>query len=340
MKCPRDDLRCSKYNTVRHCPGCPLWQGIKEARQRNLREPARQSAQPWQTGYPEREGQAGQSGVSVQPHAAKAAQTSFSAQRQAQPSSPPYAQTPVAYTYDGSMAGFFCCVFESVVLRELPSVILPYGQGQPMLIQTKEILSDPDKSRRVRDSIPVRISEEALDLIETVFLSCLEQKELRMLKFLLLAYREGAKVLRMLGHPDVATLLDAEKHLMKEAHLLKGFVRFSDYDGVLAAHISPKNFVLPFLANHFCERFAEEEFILYDKVHKAALLYQNHRRSIVRLEEMPFPQAAAVEERYRALWKQFYQSITIEARNNPRCRMTHMPKRYWENMTEMAEFLE
>ena len=219
-------------------------------------------------------------------------------------------------------------------------MILPYGQEQPMLIQMKEILSDPDKSRRVRDSIPVRISEEALDLIETVYLSCLDQKELRMLKFLLLAYKEGAKVLRMLGHPDVASLLDAEKHLMKEAHLLKGFVRFSDYEGVLAANISPKNFVLPFLANHFCERFAEEEFILYDKVHKAALLYQNRRRSIVRLEEMPFPQAGEAEERYRALWKQFYQSITIEARINPRCRMTHMPKRYWENMTEMAEFLE
>jgi hypothetical protein len=29
--------------------------------------------------------------------------------------------------------------------------------------------------------------------------------------------------------------------------------------------------------------------------------------------------------------------VAIEGRENPRCRMTHMPKRYWENMVEMQE---
>ena len=31
------------------------------------------------------------------------------------------------------------------------------------------------------------------------------------------------------------------------------------------------------------------------------------------------------------------QTIAIEDRYNPKCRMTHMPKRYWENMTEFLE---
>ncbi|MDR0469042.1 MAG: DUF4130 domain-containing protein, partial [Peptococcaceae bacterium] len=73
--------------------------------------------------------------------------------------------------------------------------------------------------------------------------------------------------------------------------------------------------------------------------HKAALLYQNHRSEIITLEEMPFPQADATEEHYRTLWKKFYHTIAIEARDNPRCRMNHLPKRYWENMTEMHELL-
>ena len=37
---------------------------------------------------------------------------------------------------------------------------------------------------------------------------------------------------------------------------------------------------------------------------------------------------------FRRLWRQFYDTVAIEGRYNPRCRMTHMPKRYWAHMTE------
>ena len=30
-----------------------------------------------------------------------------------------------------------------------------------------------------------------------------------------------------------------------------------------------------------------------------------------------------------------YQTIAIPARHNPKCRMSHMPKRYWDNLPEM-----
>lgn len=40
------------------------------------------------------------------------------------------------------------------------------------------------------------------------------------------------------------------------------------------------------------------------------------------------------ELNYRRLWRRFYDTIAIEGRENPRCRMTHMPKRYWAMMTE------
>jgi len=245
----------------------------------------------------------------------------------------------LVYLYDGSLAGLLCCFYESASLGELPVSILPAHYAQPTLCQIKEITTDKEKSRLVRSSLSEKASEDALDLIETVFLSCLKQKELHILRFLLLAYGEGRRVLNMLGRQDVAPLLNAEKHLMKEAHLLRGFVRFSDYDGVLAANITPKNFILPFIANHFCGRYAEESFVIYDKNHKAALVYENRKRSIIHLEEMPFPQADAAEQRYRALWKSFYHTIAIEARINPRLRMTLMPKRYWENMTEMKDLL-
>lgn|GEM_PF-34911 len=372
MRCPRDGNRCGKHDTVRRCPGCPLYQQAKAARQalwRERRQAQEQEQVQTQAQWREQAQALARARVQEQAQVQAQVQAREQAQAQAQEQAPVQAQAPVqvqaqapvralareqaqeqappaatvadavAYRYDGSLAGFFCCVYESYYLREAPAEILTEWDAQPTLLYTKTIATDQTVAARVRDSIPAKISGDALDLIETVFLSCLKEKELCILRFLTLAYREGRKTMEMLGNPYVAALLDAEKHLLKEAHLLKGFVRFSDYGGVLASQITPKNFILPFIANHFCERFSEEDFIIFDKNHKAALIYQGRRREIVSLDELPFPEADEAEERYRALWKRFYQTITIEARYNPRCRMTHLPKRYWENMTEMRELL-
>ena len=44
-----------------------------------------------------------------------------------------------------------------------------------------------------------------------------------------------------------------------------------------------------------------------------------------------------IEANYRILWKRFYDTIAIKERENPRGRMTHMPKRYWNTMTEFQD---
>ena len=245
----------------------------------------------------------------------------------------------VVYLYDGGLAGFFNCVYESVYEHELPAAIVTEQDPQPSLMLQKRIAADPGRAVRVRNSIPKKISPRALELVENVFLSCMGKKEIHTLRFLLLGYEQGPRVLSMLGHPDVAPLLAAERHLGGECHLLKGFIRFSDYGGMLAATITPKNFVLPRLAGHFMARYPNENFTICDKTHACALIYENRACRLAHIDELEFPPADEAEERYRALWKQFYRTIAIESRENPRCRMTHIPKRYWENMTEMREYL-
>lgn len=245
----------------------------------------------------------------------------------------------VVYTYDGSLDGFLCCVFESVYTRELPMDILHEEAAPLTLMQVRFIGTDPVKAQRVRASIPIKISARALELVTTVFCSCMPNKELRLLEFLLQGYKEGGKLCFKLGDPLMAPLLRAEKHLLHEAHLLKGFVRFADVGGGLAAAITPKNYVLPFIARHFVLRYHDEPFVIFDKVHKAALVYQNGRPQILQADHVTFPEITEGEARYQALWKQFYNTIAIEGRENPRCRMTHMPKRYWQNMLEVSDLV-
>lgn len=245
----------------------------------------------------------------------------------------------IIYTYDGSFDGFLCCVFESVYAGELPMNILREENPQLTLLDVRPIMTDPLRAERVRASIPLKISGRALELVTTVFCSCLAQKELKILEFLLQGYREGGKLCFKLGDAVTAPLLSAERHLLREAHLLKGFVRFSDIGGALVAVITPKNYILPFIARHFVLRYDQEQFMIFDKTNKAALVYQNGKAEIVRVDQVAFPEISEDEARYQALWKRFYHTIAIEGRENPRCRMTHMPKRYWENMLEVSDLV-
>ena len=59
--------------------------------------------------------------------------------------------------------------------------------------------------------------------------------------------------------------------------------------------------------------------------------------AIIPLENFTLEHPNETEQQFRALWKRFYHTIGIEGRFNPKCRMTHMPKRYWENMTEFLD---
>ena len=116
--------------------------------------------------------------------------------------------------------------------------------------------------------------------------------------------------------------------------LLRGFVRFSDIGGVLAAEIEPKNRVLPLLRGHFCQRCHDETFFLYDRTHREALFYADGHSAIVPLEEFVMAPPDETEKRYRRLWRCFYDTIAIRERENPKLRMSHMPKRFWPLLTE------
>ncbi|MGE5422294.1 MAG: TIGR03915 family putative DNA repair protein, partial [Ignavibacteriales bacterium] len=129
-------------------------------------------------------------------------------------------------------------------------------------------------------------------------------------------------------------LFKAVQHLQKESHLLKGFLRFSVYQDVLIGVIEPKNQVLPLLTQHFCDRYPEERFFIYDKTHGMALVYQPNQASIIAVENLMLFEPDEKEKYFRELWQLFYDAIEVEGRHNPRCRMSHMPKRYWKHMTE------
>lgn len=242
----------------------------------------------------------------------------------------------VIYEYDGSFDGLMCCIYESYTQKELPAAIIRSRELEPCLYDVHAISTDDAHAQRVYRGF-LRYSQEVGPFLRRAFLTCLPDKELAIYRFAAKLYRVGEPLLRQLSDDAYLPLLRAVRQMYGEVELYRGFVRFSDIGGVLAAEIEPKNRVLPLLRGHFCQRCCNEAFFLYDRTHREALLYSNERSEIVPLDHFTMAPPDKVEASYRRLWRRFYDTIAIRERENPRLRMTHMPKRYWSMMTEFQE---
>ena len=205
----------------------------------------------------------------------------------------------VVYEYDGSFDGLLCCIYESYTQKELPAAFFRTGELEPCLYEVRAVTTDAAHARRVYEGFR-RFSPEVGPFLRRAYWTCLPEKELAIYRFAAKLYREGKPLLQRLSDETYHPLLRAVRQLNGELEQYRGFVRFSDIGGVLAAEIEPKNRVLPLLRGHFCQRCPDE-----------------------------------TEKRYRRLWRCFYDTIAIRERENPKLRMSHMPKRFWPLLTEL-----
>lgn len=249
-------------------------------------------------------------------------------------------RSTVIYYYDGSYAGFLNCVFESFAEKEMPVAICDVNKADQLsMFGAKYIETDLQRAERVRVSIPKKMGLEARDLLEKAFLTCMPERELNMLRFMRLGYQVGRGICGLMTDPTVDCLLKAVKFLDRESHLYLGFVRFSECGEVLIAQIEPKNSVLPVIAPHFLNRFSGEDFMIFDRTHKMALLYKDGEHGFLHADKIELPTESPEEQEYRAMWRTFYDTIGIEGRRNENCRRTLMPKRYWKEMTEVRHLV-
>ena len=158
-----------------------------------------------------------------------------------------------------------------------------------------------------------------------------------MLRYIVKGFKKGAQVHRLAGDDDVSWLLKAHNHLKREKHLYLGIVRFYKANDAYISVITPKNRLLPLMAYHFTQRFANQNFMIYDATNKEALLYYEKQAAIVKADNVQLPEIADEELAVQKLWKLFYDTIAIKERYNPRCRMNFMPKRTWDLLPEMKD---
>ena len=222
--------------------------------------------------------------------------------------------TDTAYCYDGSFAGFLCCVFESYARKEIPAEVCPPEEGQLNFFGTRQIFTDEQHARRVAAGLD-RLGREVKDRVTTGFLCTDPGKDLTLLRFVRLCFAQGPRAAQMLGDPDAAAAFALERAVDNEACRLIEFIRFEERDGMLGAVIHPKHRILPLLRGHFCSRLPDESFLIYDAAHGTALLHRDGQVRYLAMERY-IPGTDETELDWQRMWKRFFKALTIEQRRD------------------------
>lgn len=241
------------------------------------------------------------------------------------------------YIYDGSFEGFLCCVYAHYYDGKATRITkMNEDSQQVFFVGQVEIETDEDKASRVYRAIEEKISRYDLRRVYRIFLCDAPGMEMTLLNYIRFGFIKGRKVSSFHGYPVVRDAELLEKKVTREQDRLRGLLRFSVLEGnVLYAEVEPDNNILELLAPHFSDRYKNEAFIIHDLKRGRAVISKDGSWYISDFSPDDVPKISANEERYRQLWRKYFDAIAIKERTNPRCQKLYMPSRYWKHLTEM-----
>ena len=204
-----------------------------------------------------------------------------------------------------------------------------------MLGGFQEVHTDLEKADRVYQAIRRKISYMDLRRIYKCFLSTVPDKEMILLRYIVLGFHIGSGISKLHGNPDVFAAQEIEKKINVEAERMRQFVRFSVMQGdILYARIEPDHDVLELIGDHFSERFRNDPLLIHDVRRGKAMAGYQGKWYITSFAENDVPEESEEEKEYQTLWQKYFDHIAIKERKNSNCQRNFMPLRYRKHLTE------
>lgn len=242
-------------------------------------------------------------------------------------------------TYDSTFDGFLSVVFEIYRQRLSVEAITPdrkAGATADLFTQPFWIETSVESARRLKRAIANAAGEDVLRLLDIVFRSEQDCVEMKMLAFLRKLFSgTDPNYGRNLASMEMLPLYRISQSVRLEIADMRGMVRFSKTpDGTYFAEIEPKYDIVTLLTDHFCRRFANMQWVLYDSKRNYGVYYNGRSAEVVSVPNLDEVRAGLPPDAVTQLWKDYYNSICIKERENPRLLRRCLPVRYWKHMPE------
>jgi probable DNA metabolism protein len=243
---------------------------------------------------------------------------------------------PGLYLYNGGFQGLLTVL---QVLRESgadPGDIVADGEALQgsLLDETVRVRADAALAESISRDICELISRSALRRSYRAFLSEEDGAEYHIHRYLRLGWEMGASVDARLGDEHVHAVHGMSRRTGCEAHRMQGLLRFRQLEGGLYyAPMRTRCDVLCLVARHFLGRMGDQDWIIHDLRREQAALCRGGSLGFIALTEFG-PRLSEREMLCQEMWRDYFKTIAVRERRNPRLQKSFMPMRYWEFLVE------
>jgi probable DNA metabolism protein len=249
----------------------------------------------------------------------------------------------LSFTYDGTFEGVLTCVFEAFDKKQFPQQLIT----QEMTLFSAEnycVITDGQKAERVLRGLKKKLSAFSFHMLFTCWLSELKGVDLLLFRYICKSFSSSVSIELNFSDADVLELSKIYKKVSSEAEKIRQFVRFQKTaDLMYFAAVKPLYNVLPMVVNFFQDRFADQQWIIYDIKRHYALYYDLKKTEIATFDNLKINRLngklysdllAKDEICFQDTWKQYLHAISIKERKNLKLQRQHIPKRFWKYLTE------
>lgn len=250
----------------------------------------------------------------------------------------------LVYIYDKSLDGLLSAVFDAYSRRESPECIAAAGEPLPMFTeQTHDVYTSAENAARVWSGLAKRADKYICNMLMCVWLSEEAGSDDLIFRYLRKVFDSPKGVVFNFADDDILEVKQLARKVSIEGERMRQFVRFQKAaDGTYFAPVSPQYNALPLAVNHFCDRFRDQKWLVYDTRRHYGYAYDLHEVKEIVLDSdtdlsegrLPEWMQDSDDALYQEMWRGYYKSATIKERKNTRQQKRCMPVRYWKYMTE------
>lgn len=253
------------------------------------------------------------------------------------------------YIFDGTMTGLLSCVFRAFQFKEFDVEVVSADHIQHTLFdESIDVQSNEEQANRVWQGLKQKVSTQGIRNFYYTFLSEQIVAFQALFDFSVYVFKSSKSVDKDYGHRDVLALAQWAKQVGREKHRMEAFVRFKKcQDGLFLSLVRPDFNVLPLIERHFKSRYQDQKWLIYDEKRKFGIYYDLDKVHQIQMNAYEVDAQLAIgasqsfnvelddeEILYDQLWKDYFNSVNIQARKNVKLHVQYVPKRYWRYMNE------
>jgi probable DNA metabolism protein len=248
------------------------------------------------------------------------------------------------FFYDKTFEGLLSVVFDAYSYKIFPEKLLQTGDIAPMFTdKSHTVITESEHTKRVWMALLRKLGNNARNMLIYVWLSEIEGSDELLFRYICKTFGTSKKIEYNFGDNDVLEVNKIAHKVAHEAMYIKQFVRFQKTaDNIFFAPIRPIYNALPLTINHFTDRFADQQWIIFDMRRKYGYFYDFHTAVEITFTDndkllsskMDESVMSKDEKLFQNLWKGYFKAMTIKERINPRLQRKNMTARFWSELTE------